>query len=159
MRNDTKMPHTHAIVTRLVHLVVETGMLTGLHSAPPPSALLTLSPAAMAATIDLVLFLVFPDTSYHATVALTLAKLYSNSMLVILNSRIKIIGGRNSSSRSDNTFIELGTNGRHPVRFAPRTAGDLSTFGSVGVHVQEETWIERDAGEQVRAPRPLSPPR
>ena len=111
----------------------------------------------MAATIDLILFLVFPDTSYHATVALTLAKLYSNSMLVILNSRIRIVGGRNSSSRSDNTFIELGTSGRHPVRFAPRSVGDVTTFGTVGVHVQEETWVDRDGvaiGEQVRASAP-----
>ena len=105
---------------------------------------------AVAATVDLILFMVFPHTAYHAAVALTLAKLYSNSMLVILNSRIKIVGGRNSSSRGaseGSAFIELGTSGRHPVRFAPRSAGargELSTFGTVGVHVQEETWVERD---------------
>lgn len=83
LRKDTQDPSTRAVVSRIIRLVVETGCLT-----------------ALAATIDITLFLRFTHNSYHGCVALTLAKLYSNSLLVIFNSRLRISDGRNSTASS-----------------------------------------------------------
>ena len=97
----------------------------------------------MAATVDLILFLVFPDTAYHTSIAIALAKLYSNSMLMILNSRIRIIGGRKTPPRTSISCIELGTAGGagNPIHFAPPTnTSSLVT----GVPIQEEVWVDRD---------------
>jgi hypothetical protein len=122
-RRDDLIPKTQALVTKLVRLIVETGMLT-----------------AMTATIDLILFMVFPHTAYHAAVALTLAKLYSNSMLVILNSRLTIPGGRNGGT--DAITIDVSSHGR--PKFATRRTE--TTLTSVpGVHIQEQTWVSSDA--------------
>ncbi|EKM52241.1 uncharacterized protein PHACADRAFT_260480 [Phanerochaete carnosa HHB-10118-sp] len=142
LRKDTKVPETHAIVTKLVRLIVETGMLT-----------------ALAATIDIILFLAFPHNSYHGCVATTLAKLYSNSLLVLFNSRIRIVGGRNGTSHGVVASYSSG-----PVKGAPggATAGTgaaPSTFRAVdfgscgttttttslgGMHVHEERYIDTD---------------
>lgn len=118
------MPATHALVTKLVQLIVETGMLT-----------------ALMATIDLILFMAFPHTAYHAAIALTLAKLYSNSMLVILNSRIRIIGGRNPIP-GDTIAVDMSTGYRGGPKFATRRS-ELTTLG--GVHIQEQTWTESES--------------
>lgn len=118
------MPATHALVTKLVQLIVETGMLT-----------------ALMATIDLILFMAFPHTAYHAAIALTLAKLYSNSMLVILNSRIRIIGGRNPIP-GDTIAVDVSGSYRSGPKFATRRS-ELTTLG--GVHIQEQTWTESES--------------
>ena len=49
---------------------------------------------ATVAALDLILFLVFRQNNYHITPSLTLAKFYSNNLLVIFNSRIRILGAR-----------------------------------------------------------------
>lgn len=134
------MSSTHTIITKLVHLIIETGCLTGklslfitLYSSSPGDLRL-----ALAATIDITLFLAFPNNSYHGCVALTLAKLYSNSLLVIFNSRIRIHGGRNSPSTVNTSVISYGTKSnskRATLTLGGRTA--ISSFG--GVQIQEET--------------------
>ena len=45
---------------------------------------------AIAAILELILFLRFPNDSYHTTVAFALAKLYSNSLLVLFNNRTRL---------------------------------------------------------------------
>ena len=77
-------------------------------------------------------------------VALTLAKLYSNSMLVILNSRIQIVGGRNNVDENSISVDMYSTGkGRGPLRFArPRTVGTELSRG--GVQITEQTWTETD---------------
>ena len=47
------------------------------------------------AIIDLSLFLGLPHRDYYAGVALILAKVYSNSLLVMFNTQIRIVGARN----------------------------------------------------------------
>ncbi|CDO78113.1 hypothetical protein BN946_scf184611.g5 [Trametes cinnabarina] len=130
LRKDTKVPTTHAVITKVVRLVIETGTLT-----------------ALAATIDITLFLAFPHNSYHGCVALTLAKLYSNSLLVLFNSRIRIVGGRGMDPLlSGDSFASVlpktqpGGSSRK-VNLSTRTqlASNIS-----GVHVHEQTWIATD---------------
>ena len=47
---------------------------------------------AFTATIQMALFISLPDKPYFTCIGLALAKLYSNSLLAILNSRIRIEG-------------------------------------------------------------------
>ncbi|EKM48764.1 uncharacterized protein PHACADRAFT_202424 [Phanerochaete carnosa HHB-10118-sp] len=100
LTKDRKMPATHTIMMKLVRLIIGTGMLTGVHPFTIADALayiILLSPRiAIAATIDLTLFLTFLHDLYYGCIALMLAKLYSNSLFALFNSRIRSIGGRNT---------------------------------------------------------------
>lgn len=49
---------------------------------------------AIVALLNFIFFFVFPDTGYYGVPALIMPKLYANSVLMVLNARIKIIGGR-----------------------------------------------------------------
>ena len=98
------------------------------------------------ATIDLILFLVFPTEAFHVCIALTLGKLYSNSLLVIFNSRIRILGARNFTpgntfhsyqSSSNNQSVNKRVNPT-PVVLSPRTAANSLN----GIRVDQETWID-----------------
>lgn len=122
------MPATRTLISKIVRLVVETGILTSITT-----------------TVDLIVFMVLPGTSYHAAIALILAKLYSNSMLVILNSRLEIVGGRDNGT----AHISIDVHSRGAPKFAPRRpARPEDTFGltslGAGVHVQKETWAMTD---------------
>ncbi|EJD00216.1 uncharacterized protein FOMMEDRAFT_22670 [Fomitiporia mediterranea MF3/22] len=127
-RKDTGMVATHASLTKLIRLVVETGSLT-----------------ATTAIIDLVLFLDLPHKAFHGCVALVLAKFYSNSLLVVFNSRLRIANGRNDQTASHTSSISFRRKGGigqattlslgDPSR---RPGGNLLD----GIHVQEETWTD-----------------
>jgi len=128
-RRDTGVPVTHVIVVRLVRLIVETGCLTALSSS-----------------IDLILYFSFPHNAYHACVALILTKLYSNSLLVIFNSRIQIVGSRNWMP--DNHYLSYSSSDGSqnpapkptPVVLNPRAAA--TALG--GIRVDEEIWVNSD---------------
>ncbi|KAJ7880462.1 hypothetical protein B0H13DRAFT_1891800 [Mycena leptocephala] len=49
---------------------------------------------ALAAAINLTLFFAFPDRTYYTVPAALMPKLYANSILIILNARFQIVGGR-----------------------------------------------------------------
>ena len=51
---------------------------------------------AVFATIDLILYFALPHTVYHICIATFLTKLYTNSLLALFNSRVSIIGSRDS---------------------------------------------------------------
>ncbi|KAG7097835.1 hypothetical protein E1B28_005153 [Marasmius oreades] len=94
-RYDSSFRDTKDVIRRLIRLTMETGSLT-----------------ATVATLDLFLFL-SSDFPYHVTPALTLAKLYSNSMMVIFNSRLTTMGGRGQSSTSSEEGLSIIWE-RHP---------------------------------------------
>ncbi|KLO19181.1 hypothetical protein SCHPADRAFT_918701 [Schizopora paradoxa] len=137
LRKDTQIPQTHAMITRIVRLVVETGCLT-----------------ALAATIDLILFLSFQHNSYHGCVALTLAKLYSNSLMVIFNSRLRIVDGRNvttttitDSSVSFNRKSRISGNGRQTLVHLSTSSPPSAQLGQVQIRKELETWS--DGGDAI----------
>ncbi|KAI0748356.1 hypothetical protein C8Q80DRAFT_1270777 [Daedaleopsis nitida] len=69
-----------ALLARLIRLTVETGTLT-----------------ASVACLDLVFFLVFKHNNLHLTPALILTKIYTNSLMMLLNNRTQMrsmIGGQ-----------------------------------------------------------------
>lgn len=82
LKRNSGIAQTNTTIIRLVHLVIETGMLT-----------------AGAALLELILFLRFPNDAFHATVAFTLAKLYSNSLMVLFNNRKRVSRGGPSSQQ------------------------------------------------------------
>ncbi|KIK68972.1 hypothetical protein GYMLUDRAFT_628936 [Collybiopsis luxurians FD-317 M1] len=76
-RNDSGLSGTHAIVTKFIRLTIETGSIT-----------------AVVALLNLILFFACPNTGYYGVPALIMPKLYANSVLMVLNARFKIVGGR-----------------------------------------------------------------
>ncbi|KAJ7309481.1 hypothetical protein DFH08DRAFT_1088243 [Mycena albidolilacea] len=76
-KSDTGFRQTRVLVSKVVRLTIETGSLT-----------------ALAAVINLTLFFAFPDRTYYTVPAALMPKLYANSILIILNARFQIIGGR-----------------------------------------------------------------
>ncbi|TCD65364.1 hypothetical protein EIP91_002762 [Steccherinum ochraceum] len=77
-RSKNGVKRTTTLLTRLIKLTFETGMVCSTF-----------------AIVDLSLFLRFQENNYHLLPAITLCKLYSNSLLVVFNSRLNINGGRN----------------------------------------------------------------
>lgn len=51
-------------------------------------------------TLNFVLFIGGKDTAYFAVPSIIIAKLYSNTMLLALNSRVVTIGGRDDPERN-----------------------------------------------------------
>lgn len=140
------MAGTHAKISRLIRLIVETGCLTGvfflvIYRSSSLWSLCTNLCLALAATIDIILFLVFPHNAYHGCVALTLAKLYSNSLLVIFNSRIHIHGGRNSPTAMSSSAPYGGKAGLKRAALIFGSSTVASSFGG-GVQIQKESFTD-----------------
>ncbi|TCD65199.1 hypothetical protein EIP91_002985 [Steccherinum ochraceum] len=81
---NTAMQRTQNIVSRLIKLTFETGLILML-----------------VAVIDLTFFLAFPQNNFFYAPSMSLSKLYSNAMLVMLNVRIEVVGGRSKNPRVD----------------------------------------------------------
>ncbi|KAL0575670.1 hypothetical protein V5O48_006302 [Marasmius crinis-equi] len=128
---------TQDLIRRLIIVTMETGVLT-----------------ALAATADLIIFLGFPKLDVHITFTLSLAKLYSNSLLVILNTRLNIPGSRGykpnglfvTNSSHGAPTIDLTTFNATRDRWETRTErgpGSNSTTGiRVGVTEESITWSD-----------------
>lgn len=56
--------------------------------------------AAVMALCNLILFFAFPGRTYYTTPALLMPKFYANTILVVLNSRFQILGGRSTLDSS-----------------------------------------------------------
>ncbi|ESK86404.1 hypothetical protein Moror_4955 [Moniliophthora roreri MCA 2997] len=95
---------TNAILVKFIRLTVETGLITS-----------TLT------VVDLALFLSIKDTNYYLALSIMLSKLYSNSLLVLLNARICILNGREIGQTSvDSTLSWLSTSSRPIVHQPPQ---------------------------------------
>ncbi|ESK93806.1 hypothetical protein Moror_13056 [Moniliophthora roreri MCA 2997] len=79
-RFDTLFHETQNLIQRLNRLAMETGGLIAVTSLVQP-----------------LLWFFFPTRFYHLTPALIIGKLYSNSLLAALNSRVRIRGERDGS--------------------------------------------------------------
>ncbi|KAF7330668.1 hypothetical protein MSAN_02452100 [Mycena sanguinolenta] len=76
-KNNIGFHSTRAWFHRLIRLTIQTGSLT-----------------ALMALVHLTLFFVFPGKPYFFTAAAVQSKLYANTILAVLNSRLQIVGGR-----------------------------------------------------------------
>lgn len=75
-----KMLRTQTVISRLIRVVFETGLILML-----------------VAIVDLVMFVVFPSDVFFYVPSMTLAKLYSNAMLVVSVLSVKSLSTANSS--------------------------------------------------------------
>ncbi|KAH8088914.1 hypothetical protein BXZ70DRAFT_499772 [Cristinia sonorae] len=100
-KRSTYVKCTTSLLANLIKLTVETGFI-----------------CAAAEISAIVLFITSPDTTYYILVGLMASKLFSNCFLAVLNSRIHIVGGRNSSERD----AEMREGVRlEPLDFCPTT--------------------------------------
>jgi len=109
MRSNTGFRRTQIMVTKLIRLTVETGLVT-----------------AIGAILNLVLFFAFRDQIFYSTIALIMPKLYANSVYMVLNSRIRIMGGRDtytSSTDMEITTAVMRDTTSHPTQGTQRTDG------------------------------------
>ncbi|KAF8871596.1 hypothetical protein CPB85DRAFT_1461738 [Mucidula mucida] len=84
-RTPTQFHKTKALVSKLIKMTIETGAIT-----------------AVFAVIVVILFST-AGGSYYACLGALVAKLYSNVALAVLNSRIRVMGGRDDSHQASTT--------------------------------------------------------
>ncbi|KAK0226532.1 hypothetical protein IW262DRAFT_1238775, partial [Armillaria fumosa] len=83
MRSKTGLRSTQILLTKIIRLTIETGSVT-----------------AIAALVTVILFFVFPHQTFYVAPSLVISKLYANSICMVLNSRIRIMGGRDTYTSS-----------------------------------------------------------
>ncbi|EKM52237.1 uncharacterized protein PHACADRAFT_125904 [Phanerochaete carnosa HHB-10118-sp] len=132
LRHNIKGTDTRAIINRLVRLIIETGTLTG--------ALSLLSNRSVAATIDIIVYFALRNDDYHSCIATILAKLYSNALLVLFNSRIRIVGGRAG------VFASTSAAGRND---RTRSTGRFTTNEDMGFYVPSSEGTTADTDSDV----------
>ncbi len=71
-------------------------------------ARLTLSTLAVIALLSLILFFVFPGQTFYSTPVFIMPKLYANTVYMVLNSRIRIMGGRDTYTSSTDMGYTTG---------------------------------------------------
>ncbi|KAF7800287.1 hypothetical protein EIP86_011535 [Pleurotus ostreatoroseus] len=91
-RANTGLRHTNTVVTRFIRLTLETGLL-----------------CAAFAILDLSFYCAFQTNNYHLAPSIPLSKLYSNSLLVVLNARVQIVGGRDTGPTDHSTLSYITT--------------------------------------------------
>ncbi|KAJ6503138.1 hypothetical protein DFH09DRAFT_1375519 [Mycena vulgaris] len=72
---DTAFPQTRVLLSKLIRLTIETGSVT-----------------ALATLTSLALFYASPNRSYESVPAFIIPELYANTILAVLNARIRIVG-------------------------------------------------------------------
>ncbi|KAJ6559987.1 hypothetical protein B0H19DRAFT_840686, partial [Mycena capillaripes] len=88
--NDTGLRQTHALITKLIRLSIETGSVT-----------------ALVAVTTAVLFYAFPERLYYITPVNIMPMVYANTMLAVQNSRFHISGGRSTQPSSADVSVSL----------------------------------------------------
>ncbi|KAK0196027.1 hypothetical protein F5146DRAFT_1175969 [Armillaria mellea] len=103
IHSNTGFRQTRILVTKLIRLTIETGSVT-----------------AVTASFDLIFFFVSPHQAAFLTPAIILPKLYANTVYMVLNSRIRIMGGRDNYTDMElPTTLMMDT--RHPVQDTQQT--------------------------------------
>ncbi|KAJ7500069.1 hypothetical protein FB451DRAFT_1119217 [Mycena latifolia] len=86
-RSQLISPRLKDAITRMVRYTVETGAIT-----------------AVVAVVQVVVQLAFPKNNFFETPSWTLGKLYSNNLLVLLNARAVVLGGRSHIASSERPY-------------------------------------------------------
>ncbi|PFH47740.1 hypothetical protein AMATHDRAFT_151406, partial [Amanita thiersii Skay4041] len=99
LKKNTGFIATHRLVSKLVLVTIQTGLVT-----------------ATMAIWTIVVFIgrahlkdLKPINAYFLLVAIPISKFYSNTLLVVLNSRARILGGRESTGCNNPVFESLQT--------------------------------------------------
>jgi len=91
-RSATGVKSTQVLLRKVIRLVIGTGTVTGAYTYPLYDITNEKSVAFVAAVaiINLVVTVLPRHPSYYTTTSEVLAKFYSNSMMVVLNNRMRI---------------------------------------------------------------------
>ncbi|KAJ7684410.1 hypothetical protein DFH06DRAFT_6363 [Mycena polygramma] len=108
---------TNTLVSRLIMMTAETGVL-----------------CALFAIVDLYLFVTFKGTNYHLALCVELSKIYSNSILLIFNSRAHMGHECNANDFSVNISSSVW-------RTRPTTGISLMEFGDPAALSQDGTLV------------------
>ncbi|KAK0474445.1 hypothetical protein IW261DRAFT_1650132 [Armillaria novae-zelandiae] len=92
MHSNTSFRRTQILVSNLIRLTIKTGTMT-----------------AIVVLLALILFLAFPHQTFHGAPSLIVPQLYANAILMMLNSQIRIVGGRNTYTSSADKSITTTT--------------------------------------------------
>ncbi|KAK0226537.1 hypothetical protein IW262DRAFT_774089 [Armillaria fumosa] len=90
MRSNTGFRRTQILITKIIRLTIETGSVT-----------------AVVVLATFILFVAFPHQAFYWTPSLVQSKVYANAIYMVLNSRIRIMGGRDTYTSS--TDMEVTT--------------------------------------------------
>ncbi|TCD60454.1 hypothetical protein EIP91_010048 [Steccherinum ochraceum] len=112
-RAKTGYKATTTLLTRIINITVQTGLV-----------------CATFAILDLTFFIATPEQNYYFAPNLILSKLYSNSLLVIFNARLKIVGGRNSGQ--DDAFLTAVSAESFRARTMQRMSNSTMPHAQVG---------------------------
>ncbi|KAJ7200562.1 hypothetical protein GGX14DRAFT_466417 [Mycena pura] len=107
-------------IKRIVKVTVETGFL-----------------CAVFALVTLYLFVAYDGNNYHLGTCIWLSKLYSNSILLILNSRARIERRTADSTASVSVDVVCHTNGNPSGISALQFAVSTRTSGTTGTMMQQ----------------------
>ncbi|PBK82348.1 hypothetical protein ARMGADRAFT_1090401 [Armillaria gallica] len=88
MRSTVNFRRTRIRVTKIIRLTIETGSVT-----------------AVVALLSFILYIVFPHQTFYITPCLLLPKLYANTIFMVLNSRIRVIGRRDTYMSSTDMSV------------------------------------------------------
>ncbi|KAJ7184511.1 hypothetical protein C8R46DRAFT_462078 [Mycena filopes] len=109
---------TNSLITRVIMLTAETGIL-----------------CAVFALVDLYLFINYKETNFHLSVCIELSKIYSNSILLIFNSRAHM----GHAHSSQNTDVNLSSSiFRTRASTVPRSGVEL---GSIRASSHSDTLV------------------
>ncbi|KAJ7144915.1 hypothetical protein C8R43DRAFT_1013469 [Mycena crocata] len=128
---------TQAALGRIIKVTVETGML-----------------CALFACVDLALFVSFNGNNYHLGVCIWLSKVYSNSIMVILNSRAYIAPARpERTARFSDMMFHSKIPGPSAVQVAiePRMSDEHSTTTDPHNHNQENKYHAPIIGTDIES--------
>ncbi|KAF9467735.1 hypothetical protein BDZ94DRAFT_1304945 [Collybia nuda] len=98
--------------------------------------------APVVAVIDLVLYVASTDTTYHTVPALFMSKVYSNTMLVVFNNRMSIIGGRGDTDTGDPSSFSIAWLGSRWRRQRGSWGGLKKASPMDAIHVRTEVWTD-----------------
>ncbi len=93
-KRDSSFESTHRIIVRLIRLTIETGIITGMSICFLTWLLfILLNAKVLVLSMGAILVLLFlPGHPHYYELASSItAKTYSNSMMAVLNSRIKVV--------------------------------------------------------------------
>ncbi|KAK0484834.1 hypothetical protein IW261DRAFT_1560514 [Armillaria novae-zelandiae] len=88
MHSTTNFRRTRILVARIIHLTIETGSVT-----------------AVVALLSFIFYIAGPHQTFYITPGIILPKLYANTVYMVLNSRIRVIGGRDTDMSSTDMNI------------------------------------------------------
>ncbi|KAJ7467551.1 hypothetical protein FB451DRAFT_1258836 [Mycena latifolia] len=118
----TGFRETRALVSKLMRLTLETGSLT-----------------ALVAMINFAIFYAVPSRTYYLTPTTLMPNLYANCILVVLNSRCQIVGGRGTDAPptdilSAPTFLRDLRTHAASVNSAPMVTIDREVWSDEPLH-------------------------